>query len=324
MIQGCSDYEVEFAHVRMGGTCGYAFVVFIVGMFLERLPQAQFVLVCALSLLMLLSVLLLPGSPGRKDACAAALSSAAAQDSSSLVHDAQSNVKPTFGIFRSQEIFFILAFALVSQMGLGFSGSFLGRYVVELGYSQGLVGVLSAVSALSELPILLFSHALVARFGVMSLLGFSCIMMVARLLLIGMGLVPTMVAGQLLQSVTYMTVYYCCTCYVAESALPGKLSQGQSVFVLVQSGLAMMVANLAGGAIGDAFGMRLSYFLTAGLVLTGTFIVMAAYHTWRSDISRTCTPASANSRGLIGSGQAVRQDRQASESTEKGGRHGAR
>lgn len=324
VIQGCSDYEVEFAHVRMGGTCGYAFVVFIVGMFLERLPQAQFVLVCVLSLLMLLSVLLLPGSPGRKDACAAALSSAAAQDSSSLVHDAQSNVKPTFGIFRSQEIFFILAFAFVSQMGLGFSGSFLGRYVVELGYSQGLVGMLSAVSALSELPILLFSHALVARFGVMSLLGFSCIMMVARLLLIGMGLVPTMVAGQLLQSVTYMTVYYCCTCYVAESALPGKLSQGQSVFVLVQSGLAMMVANLAGGAIGDAFGMRLSYFLTAGLVLTGTFIVMAAYHTWRSDISRTCTPASANSRGLIGSGQAVRQDRQASESTEKGGRHGAR
>lgn len=121
-----------------------------------------------------------------------------------------------------------------------------------------------------------------------------------------------------------MTVYYCCTCYVAESALPGKLSQGQSVFVLVQSGLAMMVANLAGGAIGDAFGMRLSYFLTAGLVLMGTFVVMVAYQVWRSDISRTCAPASASSRGLIGSGQAVRQDYQASESTEKGGRHGAR
>ena len=191
VIQGCSDYEVEFAHVRMGGTCGYAFVVFIVGMFLERLPQAQFALVCALSLLMLLSVLLLPGSPGRKDACAAALSSAAAQDSSSLVHDAQPNVKPTFGIFRSQEIFFILAFAFVSQMGLGFSGSF----AVMWWSLDIVVGVLSAVSALSELPILLFSHALVARFGVMSLLGFSCIMMVARLLLIGMGLVPTWLLG---------------------------------------------------------------------------------------------------------------------------------
>lgn len=300
VIQGCNDFGVEFAHVRMGGTTGYAFVVFVVGLFLDRAPQAQFIVVAVLALAFLAAVIALPQAR-RHDAAhqvertereAPGASSSVSAQSASIVRFIQN--RPVLGIFRTQEILFILAFAFVSQMGLGFSGSFLGRYVVELGYGQSLVGVLSAVSALSELPILLFSHALVNRFGVMRLLAFSCVMMVARLVLIGIGLVPTMVAGQLLQSVTYMTVYYCCTRYVAEAVLPGKLSQGQSIFVLVQSGLAMMVSNLAGGAIGDALGMRASYFLSAGLVLASTFVVLVAYRAWRAPISQAREPAPAH------------------------------
>ena len=300
VIQGCNDFGVEFAHVRMGGTTGYAFVVFVVGLFLDRAPQAQFIVVAVLALAFLAAVIALPQAR-RHDAAhqvertereAPGASSSVSAQSASIVRFIQN--RPVLGIFRTQEILFILAFAFVSQMGLGFSGSFLGRYVVELGYGQSLVGVLSAVSALSELPILLFSHALVNRFGVMRLLAFSCVMMVARLVLIGIGLVPTMVAGQLLQSVTYMTVYYCCTRYVAEAVLPGKLSQGQSIFVLVQSGLAMMVSNLAGGAIGDALGMRASYFLSAGLVLASTFVVLVAYRAWRASISQAREPAPAH------------------------------
>ena len=231
----------------MGGTTGYAFVVFIVGLYLDRAPQAQFIVVTALSLVFLAAVIALPQARRREGARTAAQDESSAAEAAVEKPAAQPQAtsivrfasdRPVLGIFRTQEIFFILAFAFVSQMGLGFSGSFLGRYVVELGYGQSLVGVLSAVSALSELPILLFSHKLVNRFGVMRLLAFSCVMMVARLVLIGMGTVTTMVAGQLLQSVTYMTVYYCCTRYAAEAVLPGKLSQGQSIFVLVQSGLA--------------------------------------------------------------------------------------
>ncbi len=303
VIQSCNDFGVEFAHVRMGGTTGYAFVVFIVGLYLDRAPQAQFIVVTALSLVFLAAVIALPQARRREGARTAAQDESSAAEAAVEKPPAQPQAtsivrfasdRPVLGIFRTQEIFFILAFAFVSQMGLGFSGSFLGRYVVELGYGQSLVGVLSAVSALSELPILLFSHKLVNRFGVMRLLAFSCVMMVARLVLIGMGTVTTMVAGQLLQSVTYMTVYYCCTRYAAEAVLPGKLSQGQSVFVLVQSGLAMMVANLAGGAIGDTLGMRASYFLSAGLVLVSTFVVLVAYRAWRASISHAHEPTAAS------------------------------
>lgn len=275
VIEGCAAYGHEFARVRMGGTCGYAFVVFVIGMFLDENPQIQFVLVSALSIVFMLAVLALPRAKalecgGKDDSTTTAISD---EKPIACVDGTPVMQKDSFGIFKSSEILYILAFALVSQIGLGFLGSFLGRYCIELGFGQGFVGTLNAVSALSELPILLFAGTLVSKFGEIKILAASCVLMAIRLVLVGLGFAPAMIVGQLLQSVTYMTVYYCCTVYVSKNVLPGFLSQGQSIFVMVQSGVAMMIANLAGGLIGDAFGTQMGFFLSAGIVLIGTTVV---------------------------------------------------
>lgn len=272
VIDGCSTHGVEFARVRMGGTLGYAFVVFVAGSFLDVNPSAQFALVAVLCVIFLITVFLLPVARSFEMGAQNAV-----QDDDSNDMSDEPDKHSVLGIFTTSEIYYVLAFAFVSQMGLGFSGSFLGRYVVELGFGQGLVGVLSAVSALSEVPILLFAGPIVRRFGEMRLLIASCFFMVLRIVLIGVGVVPTMVIGQLMQSVTYMTVYYSCTRYVASHVLPGRQSQGQSVLVMVQSGMAMLMANLAGGVIGDAFGMQMFFYLSALLVLMGTVGVFLAY-----------------------------------------------
>lgn len=272
VIDGCSTHGVEFARVRMGGTLGYAFVVFVAGSFLDVNPSAQFALVAVLCVIFLITVFLLPVARSFE---MGAQNTVQDDDSNDMSDEPDKHF--VLGIFTTSEIYYVLAFAFVSQMGLGFSGSFLGRYVVELGFGQGLVGVLSAVSALSEVPILLFAGPIVRRFGEMRLLIASCFFMVLRIVLIGVGVVPTMVIGQLMQSVTYMTVYYSCTRYVASHVLPGRQSQGQSVLVMVQSGMAMLMANLAGGVIGDAFGMQMSFYLSALLVLMGTVGVFLAY-----------------------------------------------
>lgn len=278
VIEGCSERGIEFARIRMGGTLGYAFVVFVIGMYLEGHPEVQFVIVSLLCIAFLGAIVLLPAKPGAPHSqdrgAEASCASAACSDKQRI---SQRSVRPIFGVFRTREVIYVLLFALVSQIGLGFAGSFLGRYVVELGYGQGLVGTLSMISALSELPILLFADAIVRRFGEVKLLIASCFFMVVRVVLIGLGVIPSMVAGQLMQSITYMTVYYSCTQYVSKEALSGHQSQAQGILVMVQSGVAMLVANLAGGVIGDAFGMRAAFFLIAGLVLAGTLVVLCAY-----------------------------------------------
>lgn len=272
VIDGCLTKGIEFAGVRLGGTLGYAFIVFIVGVYLEKVPRAQFVVVALLCVLFLVVVTVLPNGQHAVSEVSACNRLRLADVAVGL--DAK---RPVLGAFESHKIYFVLAFAFVSQMGLGFSGSFIGRHVLDLGYGQGLVGILSAISALSEIPVLLLADSIMCRWGEMRLLIASCFFMVLRLVFIGFGLVPTMVAGQLLQSVTYMTVYYSCARYVAEHVLPGRQSQGQSVLVAVQSGLAMLIANLAGGFAGDTFGMQMSFFLSAVLVLTATLVVLAVY-----------------------------------------------
>ena len=102
-------------------------------------------------------------------------------------------------------------------------------------------------------------------------------MMSLRLCLTGMGLVPAMISAQLLQSVTYMTTYICCTQYISKHVRAGKMSQGQSALAIVQSGLAAVASNLFGGMLVDAVGTRQAFFAVAAGVLVVALLVGGAY-----------------------------------------------
>lgn len=196
--------------------------------------------------------------------------------------------KGLLSIFESNEIVFVLAFALVSQTAIGFIGAFLGRYSVALDAGQELVGLLSAVSALSEVPILLVSSKLIRRFGVVPLLIFSCFMSALRLLLVGTGVIPIMLLGQLLQSVSYMTVYFSCVTYIARNTKPGCQARGQSVFAMVQSGFSVVIANLLGGFICDALGIQAGFYIFSLITLAAAIGGCLAYLACRKRASATC------------------------------------
>lgn len=192
-----------------------------------------------------------------------------------------SHGKGLLSLFTSNEIAFVLVFAFISSAAIGFIGAFLGRYAVELGEGQNLVGVLSAVSAASEIPILLVSSKLVRRFGEMNLLIFSCFMAALRLVLVGTGIVPVMICGQLLQSVSYMTVYYSCVTYIANHTYEDCRARGQSAFAMVQSGLSVVVANLFGGWACDALGTHAGFLAFALASTIAAVVALVAYVLWR-------------------------------------------
>ena len=265
VIQGAAQYHRDFARIRMGGTLGYALVVFLIGFYLDKTPTAQFTLVCAACLILAFFEAMLP--PVRQ-----------AEEEAPQGGERGAERR----VFASREVVFVLAFAFICQIGIGFSGSFLGRYVVELGYRQGLIGVLNCVSALSEVPILLVASRITRRFGEIPILIFSGGMTGLRILLTGLGTVPAMVAAQLLQSVTYMTVYFCCATYISRNVLPGRQSQGKSVLAVVQTGFASVVANLGGGLAGDILGIRQAYLLVALLTAAGTAAVTLVYYRRRA------------------------------------------
>ena len=93
---------------------------------------------------------------------------------------------------------------------------------------------------------------------------------------------PTLVVAQLMQSVTYMTVYFCCTTYISKNVLPGKQSQGQSLLAMVQVGFASVIANVGGGFVSDMLGIPRAYMAVAlmTLVLTTAVILIYRHSGW--------------------------------------------
>lgn len=282
VIDRANAYGFPFARIRIGGTLGYAVMVFGAGMFLEKFDGAQFAVASVAYLLFAGAVMLLPQGSARKEAAPAREEAAPARKEAASARKEAASAKRKAvpareSIFDTSEILFVLALALIESLGLGFCGSFTGSYAVELGFGSSLIGVLSCISALSEVPILLFAGKLMDRFGEIPLLIFSGVMMSLRLCLTGMGLVPAMISAQLLQSVTYMTTYICCTQYISKHVRAGKMSQGQSALAIVQSGLAAVASNLFGGMLVDAVGTRQAFFAVAAGVLVVALLVGGVY-----------------------------------------------
>lgn len=244
--------EINFAHLRIGGTLSYAITVIIIGNIVKNQSYMIFVFGSIGYLIYAILLLLMP-----KD-------------------QVQLNSSRRFGrissVFKNNQIYYVLFFAFMYQLGISFYGSFYGVYVVKLGYGTNIVGISSCISALSEVPVLLFVNKIIKKFGALKLLAFSVAMMSMRLTLAATGVLPLMLMSQLLQSVTYMTCYYSCVMFVSENTEEGKFSQGQSILAMVQGGIGSIVGNLLGGFTTERFGIRNSFLgMAVFLVLISVF-----------------------------------------------------
>ena len=115
----------------------------------------------------------------------------------------------------------------------------------------------------------------------MNLLILSGFLAALRLVLVGTGIVPVMICGQLLQSVSYMTVYYSCVTYIANHTYEDCRARGQSAFAMVQSGLSVVVANLFGGWACDALGTHAGFLAFALASTIAAVAALVAYVLWR-------------------------------------------
>lgn len=238
--------RVNFAFVRIGGTVGYAITVFMVGILVKGNIERIFLFGCSGFLLLVFFLLLLPNEQAPKR-------------ERTKLHTKEK-------VFKNYQIRFVLLFAFLLQLGLTFCGTYYGVYVIKLGFSASVLGISSCISALSEIPVLLLINKLMKKFGAVNLLAFSVAMVSLRLILAASGVLPLMLMSQLLQSVTYMTCYYSCVMFISENAAEGKLSQGQSMLAMVQTGLGSTLGSLLGGTMTEHFGIGQSFLLLAAAI----------------------------------------------------------
>lgn len=269
VIEAAKKRGADFSRIRMAGTVSYAVAVVLIGtlagdsfrwifLFGGISYAAYFLCCCGLR----------EGADEKIPGCWMEGKSSGQMEAEMPEDDPRKRQKTgRTRLFRSRRIFAVLLFAFALQLGLMYHGTFLGVYLVDLGYDNGMIGVMNGVSALSEVPVLFLINRIRKKAGIMRLLFLAVALCALRLFLVSTGDVAWMIPAQLLQGPSYMVSYFCCVMYVSENVLDGRISQGQSLLTMVQTGLGAICGSLAGGFAAERLGTRGGFLAVGCLIL---------------------------------------------------------
>ncbi|AZN38828.1 MFS transporter [Paenibacillus albus] len=165
-------------------------------------------------------------------------------------------------------VLFLLCSLLVG-LGNGFNSVFFPVLVNKLGgeVAQKL-GMLSTVSAMSELPLFIFSAYLLRRFGYFNVLAFSTGVAALRWFVLSME--PTfqlLFMNQMLHGITFGLYSAAAVNFIYEMSPEGLKATGQTIFAIIAGSLASLIASSSGGWIIDHYGFNVLYVTGSLLAL---------------------------------------------------------
>jgi len=168
----------------------------------------------------------------------------------------------------------LIGWALVHCTHFVLNG-FLGLVWHQQGLAASTIGILIGISSLAETAMFLGFKRFISRWPAQRLILISCLAAVVRwtLLSVSPG-VEVLVAAQLLHAFTYALGFLACTNFIADSTSEDVAAEAQSMFVALQSGLAI-VALLGFGWLTATWGDKafLASVVFAGI---GAALVLAA------------------------------------------------
>jgi PPP family 3-phenylpropionic acid transporter len=246
-----------YGGARVWGSIGFALVVTPVGILYEHIGVGRmFAVYMGMMAVVFFITMLLGSGTVRKNA-------------------AWSNIGSLLG---NREFAVFLLLVLLVACG---SQCFSVFFSVYLGTTGGNVsekiGWLTMVSAASELPFFIFATRFTGRFGYRAVLAFASLACAARLLIVSFDPpLSLLVAGQLLQGITF-ALFYAAGVQYADDLCPEEWkTTGQSLFGMVYVNVGVLTASNLGGYMIDHAGFGALFRLAAafcGLGAVGFLIL---------------------------------------------------
>ncbi|HWQ13131.1 MAG TPA: MFS transporter [Roseiflexaceae bacterium] len=169
---------------------------------------------------------------------------------------------------------------LANALLIGCSGSlvhgFLSLYLEDLGASGEQIGLAYLIAGLSELPVMVLSPIVLRRWGARPLLITAGLAYALRMALFAV--VPTAewaLAVQLLNGLCFAALWIGGVVEAQRLAPPGLEATAQSLFGTAVFGVAVALANTAGGVIYRDFGFGALFAAAAILSLLGALGLLA-------------------------------------------------
>ncbi|HAF43848.1 MAG TPA: MFS transporter [Gallionellaceae bacterium] len=153
--------------------------------------------------------------------------------------------------------------------------TFYSIYLVEHGYTKGVVGMLWALGVICEIGVFFLMPKLVSRFGFTRILLASFGAAVLRFLLIGwaVDVVVLLLFAQVLHALTFGSFHAASVGLVHQFFQGRHQSRGQALYGSFTYGAGGMLGGLASGPIWQHWGASALYTFSAGMALLGLFLM---------------------------------------------------
>ncbi|KAF0688293.1 Aste57867_20071 [Aphanomyces stellatus] len=174
------------------------------------------------------------------------------------------------------DVLLLLVVVLLLGVLLGIMSSFLGLFLYELSdNSSTVVGTVTWVQTLSELPAFFFADAIVKRYGIVRVLFCSIVGCGVRMTYYAIVLHAwTVLPFELLHGVTFALPWAAFTQYIYDTAPPGTHGTMMGLLNAVLNGLGHGAGNLLGGYLYQTSGARTMWLvadLGVPLALVGLY-----------------------------------------------------
>jgi PPP family 3-phenylpropionic acid transporter len=174
-------------------------------------------------------------------------------------------------------IVLLLTFFLIS-CGTSPSYAFFGIYLTQLGGGTGLIGTASALSAVSELPIMVLGGWLLSRWGARRMLALALMVYTIRFALYSMIPLPYWVLPvQLLHGLTF-GLYLMSSVTLMHEMLGKQYAATAQGLLSSTYAFGQITGSLAGGVLLDRYGIFVIFRLAAGVMFLALVVLLGG--TW--------------------------------------------
>lgn len=178
-------------------------------------------------------------------------------------------------LFSNQRLVLFLATTFVCGMALMSINAFLSAYMAEYGIGESMLGYALGIATFSELPMLFYADRLLVKLKPHGMLILSMIATIVRLFLYATFVTPAgILAFQLINGLTFASLWVAGVSYVNEIAPPGLSATAQGIFGAIVFGF----GSAAGGFLGAIFLERLGgarmYAIFGAMMLVAMIIYL--------------------------------------------------
>lgn len=249
--------RTRFSYIRLGGTIGFAAMVIVSGLIFDVDPRHSFGAAAIGFFLLLIVTFFIPTFSNPKE-----------KKRSGLLKE----------LLQNRRFVCLLAFLLMIYTSISAVHSFLSVYISDLGYSGQFVGFAMAISASSEIPVLLLIDRLYKRFSMGKMLLFAGFITVLRLTLL---MLSSHFAGialsQAMHGMTYMIAYFTGITFINREIPERMRTAALSMTMVMHMGLGVVLGSILGGFIAQMLSLRATFLVYAISMLIAAVLATFLY-----------------------------------------------